>query len=1798
MHSTRTGSIRSRSSRSRSSRSSKKASALLAAQTAQLDVELAEKEKEIIQAKKKALDKWHQLSQAASDEEGSRSDPGSLTFEHQDRLGELRGWANPEAPPYVPPHPAGDVKRTQQWVENLSRSPEVLESGPQRTVLANTTSHTDTVAHALIRANLPKIEPDTFTGDATQFYPWKSMFKGMLEGAQVSATQEMSLILKYTKEKPRMLTENFRRRTLPPEQCLQLLWEEMERRFGNLTVVSTAYFKQLARAASFRDDDAVQLQVFADLCEDVSSQMATLPTLQALNYPTQLGIIIKCLPPKITSKWNNAVVEYTRKHGNSFPPFSEFTDFIVKRADLLNNPNILAQLGETKGRSREVQVFHTQSREETHCEFHDMPGHNLSSCKGFLRLNYDDRKKFVSANRLCFRCLQANCSVKACEAEVSCSVCKSSKHLSVLHMSSGQNQGATARRETDESADVTSLKTNLSNHYSCGKIVLLHVSSPSKPDVRFQVYGILDDASNRSLISSELINQLDIDAASVPYQMSTCTSRSEQRWGREVNGLRICGVNGNKWIQLPTLLECDIPQNKEEIPDPQDVRKHPHLQGIAPQIPSIQDDTNIHLLLGRDTPEALKIRKSINGAADQPWAQRTDLGWTVSGRLCERLGSGRTHLNCNKTNISSSECDKFFDIKDLFVTTEHDEEPAPSIDDRKFISIMTKGFKFDDDGHVELPLPFRHGPPLLPNNTSLAMGRLQSLLKSFRKNPQLEEDYFKFMGEVLKRDHARKSASPSIPPIKDTEIKENLSRYRFPPMQKGWIIPHFGVYHPRKVRKLRVVFDSAAQLRGTSLNTHLLKGPDCVNSLLGILLRFRKEAVGITLDIEMMFHSFHVPEADRSFLKFLWYEDNDKEKPIQEYVLRVHNFGNRSSPAVCTYGLRKLAEIAAFTTNQSDSLPRLSAKGQTFIQQDSYIDDLITSVPSEAEAVSLIEETQKCLAAAKLKVHKITSNVRNVMTRFSSEVLNEHKEFEPSTSLPVQRSLGMCWSITGDYFTYSHIDQGKPYTKRGILSELNSYFDPMGLISPVLLVGKFLLRELTRKAGPGTLSIGWDDPLPTELREKWEMWRNDLKFISQVKIPRCFDTLIPESSSHHREPQFIMGFSDACDSSIGIAIYICRRVDSSIHAELVYSQSRLSPAQATSTPRLELVAAVALAEASKRVVAELRTTIAAIHLFSDSTIVLGYIKNESRSFLTYVANRVQRIRNVSHPEQWAYVESSRNPADIASRGCGVKTLLNAQWFHLERELCELEQPVREFPVFPDDPEVRHVSVRVTRVTGPSLNQRLNKFSDWNKAQVGIAKLIAKIQSFRSKCSPPPRVSLDHLKRAHNVMIREAQLTYSRNSGVCSDRRLRKLNPFIDADGNIRVGGRLNKSEVPYVEKHPLILPKKSHITMLLIRRIHSENKHQGRHITSGAIRTAGYWIQHGSKDIAYVIHRCVTCRKLRGPLIQQQMSNLPMERGVQCPPYTYVGCDIFGHWEVLTRKTRGGSANSKRWALLITCMYSRAVHIEVVEEMSSASLLCALRRFISLRGSIRALFSDNGRNMVGAANQLAAKEADDALQNFATQNQFQWHFQPPHASNFGGMFERQIRSIRSVLDAVLTTTNVTLTHEILTTFLCEAAAIINSRPLADNPIDLDAPPLTPASLVTMKRKPLTAPDFQFVKQDAYAKHWWRRAQYLAEQFWSRWKTEYLQMLQERSKWQNTTRNLRVGDVVAMKDETASRRYEWPMARVIEAYPSSDGLVRKVRLRLAGPKELERPASQLVLLIAFGHHVELPTSSRS
>ncbi|XP_067937085.1 uncharacterized protein [Watersipora subatra] len=400
------------------------------------------------------------------------------------------------------------------------------------------------------------------------------------------------------------------------------------------------------------------------------------------------------------------------------------------------------------------------------------------------------------------------------------------------------------------------------------------------------------------------------------------------------------------------------------------------------------------------------------------------------------------------------------------------------------------------------------------------------------------------------------------------------------------------------------------------------------------------------------------------------------------------------------------------------------------------------------------------------------------------------------------------------------------------------------------------------------------------------------------------------------------------------------------------------------------------------------------------------------------------------------------------------------------------------------------------------------------------------------------------------------------------------------------------SSWPYEQRHPIIIPKHSHIAKLIVRAQHVKIHHLGYRSTLCAVREAGYWIVNGAGTVKACLKGCIHCKKLRAKPSGQQMGELPKERLERTAPFTHIiGMDVFGPFHVKDRRTE-----AKRWGLVLSCLYSRAIHIEVLEEMTTDCLLLALRCFLAIRGPVQTIICDNGTNFVGTANEMARQLdlAEPTLKNYLLKNKIDMMFNPPKASHQGGATERMIRSIRAVLNGmdfkhrVDTKTLRTVFHEI--------ANIVNNRPLTGTNLSNPEEPIaTPNRLLTMKTPLLAPPPGHFPADDLYCNKRWKVSQAIADEFWRAWRTEYVATMITRQKWIDVQRNVKVGDIVMVIDDNAAR-CDWKVGTVSSVFPGKDGLVRQVDITLGNrhldskgkpmepPTTLKRPVHRTILLL--------------
>ncbi len=350
-----------------------------------------------------------------------------------------------------------------------------------------------------------------------------------------------------------------------------------------------------------------------------------------------------------------------------------------------------------------------------------------------------------------------------------------------------------------------------------------------------------------------------------------------------------------------------------------------------------------------------------------------------------------------------------------------------------------------------------------------------------------------------------------------------------------------------------------------------------------------------------------------------------------------------------------------------------------------------------------------------------------------------------------------------------------------------------------------------------------------------------------------------------------------------------------------------------------------------------------------------------------------------------------------------------------------------------------------------------------------------------------------------------------------------------------------------------------------------------------------FWIVGAGHLAKSITTKCVVCRKYQAKRCEQKMADLPEYRVTPDePPFTSVGLDFFGPFEV----TRGRTS-VKRYAVIFTCLSIRVVHLEMAFSLDTTSCINAIRRFIARRGPVKLFVSDNGTNFQAAHKEFQKEIENVDFDKVQEAHQIEWQFNPPSGSHFGGVWERLIRNARKVMYSLRKENTFRLDDEGLQTLLCEVEAILNGRPITQVSEDHDDPePLTPNHLLLLRSGEKRCSD-NFDPLDAYARRRWRHIQYLANTFWKRWLKEYLPILQKRQKWLQPKRNVQVGDVVTLVENTP--RNAWSMGKVLSVHHHNKGLVRKVMVRTRG-LTLQRPVDKLILLLEADPSEESPTGS--
>ncbi|GFX02317.1 integrase catalytic domain-containing protein [Trichonephila clavipes] len=763
-----------------------------------------------------------------------------------------------------------------------------------------------------------------------------------------------------------------------------------------------------------------------------------------------------------------------------------------------------------------------------------------------------------------------------------------------------------------------------------------------------------------------------------------------------------------------------------------------------------------------------------------------------------------------------------------------------------------------------------------------------------------------------------------------------------------------------------------------------------------------------------------------------------------------------------------------------------------------------------------------------------------------------------------------------------------------VLSVIAKLYDPLGFLGPVIAKAKVFLQQLWQ------CKLDWDDVLPNSIANEWREFVTTLKCIEEVKINRFI-------MADNNVRIVLQGSADASEAAYGAVVYLqCFLHNGAAKVSILASKSRVAPIRVISIPRLELCACVLLAQLVKKIHSTLRLNISDIVLHTDSTIALAWLNTPANRLKTFVANRVAKVKELTEGFQWNHVPSVLNPADLVSRGLRPCDLSNLRlWWHgpqfLEKGKLSSEErslsPVKECEYSKElktgsSSDIITSSVCVsTNCVSSILSTLLRKSNSYMK----IVRIFSYVLRFSNNVNkrkltlsgPLSATDIDQAETKLIRMVQEqvflAEIKSLQSKGVVSpNSKLRNLNPFIDSDVLLRVGGRLSNSDLPYVNKHPAILPGNHNLTVQIIVHFHRKNLHTGASSLLHYVREK-LWPLNGRSLCRKVVHECLVCFKSQPLVTSQLMGNLPRDRVVPDYPFNCSGVDFCGPFMIRYKNQRKGILH-KIYICVFVCFVSKAIHIEIVSDLTSDAFIATLKRFFNRRGKCAKLYSDNGKTFVGANKELKRflkliEDSDDNLAGFLSAEGIEWKFIPPRAPSFGGLWEASVKSIKYHLRRVVSGSN--LTYEEFLTVCIQIKGILNSRPLcplSSNSGDLNA--LTPAHLlIGRSMTSVVEPNLIELKENGLKK--WQRITRLVQLIWNKWHRCYLSELQQRNKWKFKKQNVNVGDLVVLIEDNMPT-LKWPLGRITEIYSGSDALIRVVKIKTQFG-EYKRAISRVCLL---------------
>ncbi|XP_053618244.1 uncharacterized protein LOC128679812 [Plodia interpunctella] len=1589
------------------------------------------------------------------------------------------------------------------------------------------------------QVKLPWIKLPTFAGQYEEWPTFNDLFTSLIhQNTALTKVQK----LHYLKTSIAGEAEALLKHITVTENNYEQAWEILKQRYGNKRLIINSLLKRLFNLKKLTTPMAAQIKNLVDTTAECLNSLGNLQVSTESWDPIIIYMVTQKLDLETRKLWEDHIY---KPDSERLPTWQELKNFLEAKFRTLEL--ITSSLAPAIKESKPVKekAFHVSAPAPAKTCVVCNEDHKLCHCKEFTSLSTEDRSKIAKEKNLCFNCLVPGHSARRCRLRVLCKECRR-RHHTLLHQVPQQNP-------VIEESEPIEVKTIISSHMT--KIKSTTLLATALIPVRdggsrtITLRALIDQGSQASFISERATQLLRLKKTTARGTI-TGVGTTQAEVQHEVQ-FQLLSRYDDKFLLpvkayvLPTRLTSKLPNKSFGYQS----HAWPHLANLTLADPSFNQPGRIDLLLGVGVYAQILRNNFIKGPPGTPCAQETSLGWILFGQI-------RSYTSEEAMTVMHHQIDEDEILYKLWEIDSNDSKKLTK-EEALCEKIYEETYQRNNDGRYVVKLPLKTEPPrtINGNTKEIARKRLQQMERRLEKNGEQRKAYNEVIEEYITLKHMEE--------VPEDEI-EKPSVY----------LPHHAVIKDSsETTKVRIVFNASSQdSNAVTLNDDLMVGPQLQEDMRSLVMRFRMKKVAYIADVQKMYRQVLVTPEDAEYQRILW--RSDVKSPVKAYRLLTVTFGTASAPYLAVRTLQQIAK------DEGDAYPE-AAKA---IKSDFWMDDLMSGQDSVEKAIEVARDISNILRKGGFILQKWSSN--------SMDVLKEFNPKDISTKVTVDlhggivRALGLSWNLHEDKLKYNSNlpPQSERTTKRSILAEIHYIFDPLGWLAPALLPAKLLLQRLWLER------VTWDEALSPEIQGKWLEIRHSLENLQRIEIKRWIHTTnenLPDVSVH--------GFCDASMKAYGAVAYLrVKTEEGQIQTELIAARTRVAPLKPLSLPRLELCGAVLLSKLLKHISEAMRIPIGRIYAWTDSTIVLSWLRGDPGRWQTFVRNRVVTILD-NIGTKWFHVQSQDNPADLASRGMVLTELEeNELWWEgpvwLKKEEIDMRQ-VEDGDVDLEKKKQINVNTKIIEQENEekTILTQFEEFEDLTELikSINYCKRFLRFKKYENE-SQSNIITPEELSTSLEDCVRIVQDKEFRNEinylkqGKAIERRskIKNLNPFLDDRNILRVGGRLRHADIPENRKHPMIMSRANPLAKLIVLDAHKRTLHGGIQLTMNYIRSR-FWITRLKTLVSTTIQKCFICAKQRATIRGQMMGDLPKQRVSPARPFYNSGVDFAGPLQILRSKGRG-SRCEKGYICIFICMSTKAVHLELVGDLTTDSFLGAFKRFVARRGRCGHIWSDRGTNFVGAGKRLqemwneSKLEMPENLITLLADDGTKWHYNPPLSPNFGGLWEAGVKSIKHHLRRIL---NMNLTFEEMTTTLCQIEACLNSRPLC--PIDdsdaenLDV--LTPGHFL-VGEAPMNVPDPDLKDVNWNRLSRWQHSQRLVQNFWRKWQTEYLSRLQQRPKWFKQNKEFQVGDIVVLKEENLPP-CKWVLGRITDKHPGEDNICRVYSIRTGG-KIIKRSVSKI------------------